>query len=355
MKRLRILTGKHAGASLDLTVGNHSIGFDHDSDISITDWTFTPLRLVVSAGGDVVGCWFDELSGASGAPGTHALGHASEAGEPDPTAEHPAQSHRFVDFEPRTFQDIVLCLGPVDQTWPSDLQLLDKAFHPSPKRGGVKGTGSKLRTRAVTVLAGAAVLALCVAGSIGLVGTPQAAKPPETLLSVTGRVQQAMRTVSVNGLQVKADQNALVVSGMVENTEQASAVRNALGAISSPYAITQRYSVASDVAESIRSTVGLPSAQVKYMGDGVFAFAGDTADPKATRQAIDRVAADLTGVVRRIEVTLEQTEKKGADIPILSSLKDDDISVVQTRDGQKHLVVVEVDPGLGARKALSIQ
>jgi type III secretion protein D len=353
MKRVRILTGKHAGASLDLSVGSHSIGFDHECDISISDWTFTPLRLIVGADDNVIGCWFDESGGGSATP-TAAPAALSEGAVAVLAAEHPAQSHRFNSFEPHAFRDIVLCIGPVDQDWPTDMQLLDKTFQPTPQRLA-QWAGSRLRARATTVFAGVAVLALCsIVGTLVFTNEPQAVKPVDTLQTVTARLQSAIRVAGVNNLTIKADTAGLVVSGMVETNEQANAVRNALRSTSSPFPISQRFSIASDVAESIRSTVGLPSAQVKHLGDGVFAYAADTPNTKVAKQAVERVAADLSGVVKRIEVTLEETQKKPVEVPILSSMKDDEISIVQTRDGQKHLVVSEVDPAVTARQALSI-
>jgi type III secretion protein D len=124
--------------------------------------------------------------------------------------------------------------------------------------------------------------------------------------------------------------------------------------VQSRFAVAYRFGVASEIAESIRSSVGLSGAEVKHVGDGVFSFAAESADARTTRQAIDRVVADLGPLVRRVDVSLEQTEKKRPEVPILSSMRDDEISIVQTRDGQKHLVITDSDPGVTARRALAI-
>jgi type III secretion protein D len=344
MKRVRILTGKHAGASLDLNVGSHSVNSDQDSDISISDWTFPPLRLVVEADDSVVGCWFDKSSDDEDELVTASTQTSDES---------PAQAHQLTDFEPHAFGDIVLCIGSVDQDWPTDLQLLDKTFQPTPQRVA-QWAGGRLRARAVSVVAGIAVLALCAGLSVLLTSPPKVVVPPDTLQTVTARLQNAIRVAGINNLTIKADSSSLMVSGMVDSNEQANAVRTALRTLDSPFPISQRFSVATDVAESIRSTVGLPAAQIKYLGDSVFSYTAEASDTKLARQAVERVAADLSGVVKRIEITLEETEKKSKEVPILSSMKDEEISIVQTRDGQKHLVVNELDPNQTVRHALSI-
>ena len=345
MQRLRILSGQHAGATLDLTPGTHSIGPDHDCDISITDWTFPPLRLAVGHGGEVLASWGGERDAARRAGAATAL----PAGGVDPAA----RSQQFTDFEPCAFGDIVLCVGPVDKPWPADRQLLEAAFPPTAQRVA-HWAGARLRARATTVIAGLSVLTVVAIGSISLVGTPRAARPVETIDSVVTKARQAVARAGAATLQVQAAQSTIVVSGLVETPEQRATVRAAVEALRGRFAVNHQFGVASEVAESIRSSVGLPGAEVKHLGDGVFSFTAESADAQATRQAIERVVADLGPLVRRVDTTLEQTEKKGAEPPILSSMRDDDVSVVQTRDGQKHLVLTPPETGVTVRRALSI-
>jgi type III secretion protein D len=347
-KRFRILTGKHAGASLDLSSGHHSTGFHNDCDISITDWTFAPLRISVGDSGSVIARWTDTPSAADAAQ--------SQGTEPRPKPEL-AHQHCFADFQPRAFGDIVLCIGPLDQAWPTDLQLLRSTFQPSPKRM-VHWAGTRLRGSATSVLSGAGVLSLCVIGSVLMMGAPKASKPVDTPASVVAQVQQAVNQSGLPGLKVEAaamPAAGVLVSGMVTGPEQARSLGNALATVVSALPVTQRVSLASDVAESIRSTVGLAGAEVKYMGDGVFAFTGEAANTTAVRQAINRVTVDLGNAVRRIDVTLEQGDKKPIEVPILSSMNDGEISVVQTRDGVKHLVVTEPERTVSVNTALSLR
>lgn len=344
MKRIRILTGCHAGASLDLSPGKYSLGLGHDSDVSITDWTHPPLDLVVDDLGNVLAQWRGERHGADTEPAAKA---AADGHKPA------FQSHAFVDFEPRAFADTVLCTGPADQDWPPDCQLLEAAFPATPQRMARWASG-QLRRRAASVAAGLGVLMLCALGTIGLMESPQAAWPPETVQATADRVKTAVDKLGIAGVQVTAAAGKVVLSGRVENAEQATKVREAAKALNPAYAVKHTFSVASEVAESIRSGVGVPGAEVKHLGDGVFAFTAEAADVQAARQALDRVVGDLGPAVRRIELKLEQTARNTPEVPILSSMSDDTVSVVQTRDGAKHLVVSTIDPLVAARQALGM-
>ena len=83
-KRLRILSGTHAGAYLDLSPGTHSIGQADECDISIADWQFPALTLRLGADGDALAQW------SNGSP----------------------QRLRFDDFIPVDFSGVRVCTGP---------------------------------------------------------------------------------------------------------------------------------------------------------------------------------------------------------------------------------------------------
>ncbi len=84
MKQLRILTGRHAGARINLTATRHQIGADEAADIQLLDWTAEPV--VIGAGED----------------GMVHIATASQGGQ---------ASAVLADFTPRRFGDVVLCMG----------------------------------------------------------------------------------------------------------------------------------------------------------------------------------------------------------------------------------------------------
>lgn len=336
MKRLRILTGRHVGAALDLPPGTHLIGPGGDCDVIITDWSFAPLRLHVGEDGDgeVMAEWTAAGSGSSEEP--------LSAGTPQ------AQWRKLADFEPREFEGTVLCLGPASGAWPPDVALLDAVFQPTPQRVA-RWAGSKLRTRRVAALSAAVVMALGLVVSAVLAGARQPQAPAPTLETARHSLQQELDRLQAGPLHVKVEQTALVVTGLIDTADQAATVHAAVRAHRGPFPMLPRFTVATDVAETIRSTVGLPNATVKHLGDGVFSYVAEVADERAARSAIERVSNDLAPAVKRIDATFEHTESNSG--PILSRLTVDGISVVQTRDGVKHLVV---KPAVSTRDALNL-
>jgi type III secretion protein D len=340
MKRLRILTGRHVGASLDLPPGTHRLGPDGDCDITISDWTFAPLRLHVGSGshGDdgVMAEWSPRQSADDAAEGTAAA---------------PAQWRKLADFEPREFDGTVLCVGPAKGTWPSDVTLLDTVFQPTPGRVA-RWAGARLRTRRMAAVGGTVALVLGVLVSVVVAG---GRRPPEpavpTLQEAQAALQAELERLAPAALHVRLEQSTLVITGMVDTLEQANAACAAIQARRGTYAALPRFTQASEIAEAIRGTVGLPNATVRHLGDGVFTYVAEAADERAARAAIDRVTTDLAPAVKRNDATFEQVEGGEAGGPILSRFTADGISVVQTRDGVKHLVV---KPSVSVHDALTL-
>jgi hypothetical protein len=123
---------------------------------------------------------------------------------------------------------------------------------------------------------------------------------------------------------------------MVETREQGQLVLSALRELSLSVDMRPRFAVAEEVIESIRSSVGLPQAQIMHLGNGVFSLQVESTDPESTRAAVGRVAADLAPSVQRIESTVTQSKVAQRNISVTSSFSDGDVSIVQTKDGSKY-------------------
>ena len=314
VRQLRILSGTHAGASLELAEGKHSLGCHDDCDIAVTDWRFGAVALSVAADGVVMAQWGDASP--------HAM--------------------RFEDFTPIDFAGVVVCVGPCDTSWPerpellANLQTAASAIAPP----GITQFLRKLDRRLVSCAAGAVI-------GVALVGwiASAASKPPEltkaTLQSAHASLQRALEAAAPGRLHVSEVRGTLVVEGLVDDARQAHAAAAAMDAVPRPLSVMPKISVASDIAETIRSAVGLPGARINYRGAGVFAFAVRTDDIAATQAAVNRVAADLAPTVRRIDAVLDEAPAASPPLPAVVSalVTDDGVSVMQTHDGVKHLIV----------------
>lgn len=321
-KRLRILSGTHAGAYLDLSPGTHSIGQADECDISIADWQFPALTLRLGADGVALAQW------TNGSP----------------------QLLRFDDFVPVDFGGVRVCTGPSGADWPDDAALLaaTRAVAPS---GSLAAVRQRLVARPARAVPGALAVIVALVSAGWLVSATSKANeaPAPTLEMGRAALQRAIDGVAAGRLSVRIAQGSLSIDGLLDNAEQLRAVNAALKAAPAGFPLQQHVSLASDVAETIRSAIGLPGAQITYRGAGVFSYAVKASDVAATQAAIDRVTADLSPVVKRIDAVLEEPATPQPPSPaVLSSLSTDGVSVMETRDGVKHLVLtVAPDAVLG--------
>ena len=318
IKRLRVLSGRHAGASIELASGEHTIGPDHDNDIIITDWTAPTLVVRMPALGDLDGA-VDELQA-----------------EGD-----------LHDLRPARFGDIVICIGPAEGDWPSDVELLARLFEPPclPAAPSIPLPRPRpRRTAAYAASGGAAAVIACCLFAVMVQARPQLpSEAPERLAAASQSVREVLERIGVRGLQVRADAGAICIDGLLETRAQSRVVLAAVAELPLAADLRPRFAVVEDVVESIRSSVGLAQAQITHLGAGVFSFQAESADPEATRAAVARVAADLAPSVQRIEVAVTRTETVHRSISVLSSFSDGDVSIVQTRDGAKHFVTTSAE------------
>jgi type III secretion protein D len=328
MKKLRILTGTHAGAHLTLNPGAHVVSQAIDADIQITDWKHLPIRLTADEGNTV---------------NVMVLDPASDTASPLEALE---------DFVPRRFKDVVLCIGSVDVAWPSDLKLMESLMRPPSKSAGSKQNqpGRRLSRRAIVCLAGASLTLL--GGFAGLVASlsskAEARRPPEPLI---GRVHRALQATQVLGAIARNEQGRVVVEGLVDSAADAAKLRAAL----QPFAadgVLQRFASASDMAQSITDALANPGLAVHYRGDGNFVVTGSSRDLEKVRSALQRIAGDLGPLLGRIEVAARELPAPET-VPVGALMTSDDLQYVQTRDGTKHLTVITVDPAASAPGAVT--
>ena len=313
IKRLRILSGAHAGAYLDLSPGLHRIGRTDDCDISITDWRFDALTLRLGDDGIATAQW---------------------------TGKGP-RGLRLDDLVPVDFDGVVVCTGPSGVDWPADAQLL-AALRPANDRNPLVA----LRDRGVAgrrgLASGMAAVIVAFIAFGWLVSANSSPRDVATLTIASEHValQHALDAGAPGRLEVSQTADTLMVDGLVDTPAQARAAAATIDAVPPRFPVLRHVSVATEVAETIRGALGMPGAHVSYRGARVFSVEVASSDVATTQAAINRVAADLAPLVQRIDAVLQETGEAPAALPAtLSSLTAEGVSVLETRDHVKHLVI----------------
>jgi type III secretion protein D len=312
MKQVRILTGAHAGAQLLLDSSSLKLGSGAGFDIDLDDWNHAPIELVVDQEGNSVSAYvLNELEGGAGKEFAGLL----------------------ESFVPRRFLDIVLCCGPAEGEWPSDVSLLEQLMRPAPV---VLPVPPK---KAWRLWASMSVTAVALLGAFGVVVMRQSAAaqervPQEALLDQVFRAVDALR---LKGLHVSAEGEQVVVEGLLESPPQVQIVRAALARFPKQR-LAHRYAAADQTARSIIEALGVSGLRVEYRGQGVFAVQGQAQDLPLLRKAAERVAGDLAPLVKGIQI--EATALPPPDrVAVGSVMATDGLQVVETRDGAKYLTL----------------
>lgn len=305
MKQLRILTGVHAGAQLALKRQQYRVAGDDDADIQITDWGDAPLTIAVE--GDDQRMQLALYQQDEGAP------------------------RRLVgaldDFVPRRFGDVVICAGPADAGWPSDVELMT-VWMRGPKHGrrpANRATWGAVLGAAVMLLGGVAAV---VSGQSVSSATP----PPPSPLE---RVQQALGAAGVSGLQARLVDRRVVVEGLLPDSALVARTRAALLPFGENV-LLHRYAAATDVSRQISDALHSATVSVVHAGNGVFKVQGQTDDVPRLREDVARIAADVGPLVARIDVEVQEALPVGR-VRLGAMWHGDGLQYVQTADGTKHL------------------
>jgi type III secretion protein D len=324
MKRLRILTGVHAGAQVRLTPGMHRIGNDDDSDIRISDWQGQDLLLAVDDEGLVTAQRIDP----GAAP--DAAADAPQAGEPiiDPGCV------LLVDFAPMRFGDTALCIGWEDAAWPSDIDLLSTLLvktETPPRQGGQ----SRVRNLIGIGLACVALTALIVIGSTLMTTQVSHAAAPRETSELLHRVNALLATANQPELHAQAAGSMVKITGIVATSADDLIVRKALEPLGAA-SVARQYDVAANDARSIEESLGIPELHVAYAGRGVFDVTGKVANAAAANAAISRVRVDLDENVKDLRDQVTEIGRNTA--PSFSELVlSNAVQYAETPDGIKHI------------------
>lgn len=319
-KHIRVLTGRHAGASLDLLPGDWTVDRADTAAVRISDWTDAPLLLQVGIESGV-------------------LRIDDEAAEPWP------------DLEPRRFGDIVLCVGPAGEPWPSDLELLQRLLVPPPAPEPVAeviaaDTSPKAppahRPRAHAGWMGVAAVALLTPCALLLASTREAQHPPQAPavapVPLLDRVRTALGQHSVDGLNIEQRDGEITVHGMARTPMESLSVQRELRNISPR--IRLDLPVAPEVIENLRESMQEPGLSISYLGDNRFSVSGAAQQPDRVRAVVDRVRGDLGINIKEIVLNIRQA-RQDSKLDANSVLSVDELHYVESPDGTKRFLAAQ--------------
>ncbi|QET06511.1 hypothetical protein FOB72_32015 [Cupriavidus pauculus] len=340
-RQLRILTGYHAGARLDLPPGRHIIGADEQADVHISDWHGDPVTIAFAEDGTVT------------------LASATNVGD-TPVV--------MGDFVPARRGDIVLCVGPGDAPWPAEVKLLEAMFAPVPAPAAAPAAAapatsapatpapstatapasSRTRPRRrwlrIGVCAVVATTAIGAAMAMSLTRMPKASASvtaPERVPELTpmqrrlATVEHALKTSGQRDLKAAVVDDGIVVSGMVPTAADAATLRRTLAQADNGH-VAVRLSVAASIADDLRASLSDPGAEVSYSGDGVFRVGGTVRDPARARALIERIRGDYGTAVRRIDVDLAGQAADNTPRNVHAALHVEGLRYYQLPDGTKN-------------------
>lgn len=313
MKRIRILTGVHAGAQISLTVGTYHVGANDACDVCISDWEGDQLTLVVDES-LTVRMFHDTRHGVEGAGAL------------------------VPDFVALRFGNATLCVGPDDATWPSDLDLLSGMLAPKTeidapvegaKRGSLKLTGIGLASMMVA--------SAVVAGTI-IFGTQasEAVSPVPNLDALAAQLSSSLHAIGLHELNAKAVGNAVLVQGMVPTADEDIAARKVLSRLGGEHA-QRGYDVAQDDVRSIQESLAIPGASVSYAGNGVFRISGTVPSLDGFHEALVNIRQDFDANVKRIEQDVREGSIPAAPASYSAMVSIGDVRYIETPDGVKHV------------------
>lgn len=330
MTRLRVLSGKHAGASIDLELQEYTLGANDDFDIYIGDWDAQNIKLQVGDDGLVRASWPAESNQLVQIVGS--------------TLQDDDQYvFEFKAFAPIRFGSVIICFGPIAQAWPSDADVLQKLYLPGPaveeqKQDVPPKLFGGLRKYAVvmTVIVMSGIGAITLGTSFG-VSPRRAPAAPVSTTPLIERVKEALIFAGASYLVVRQEAALVIVDGLLETREQASRVNQKLDALHANTQISRRYRSTDDVLDMIRESLSSYPLQVKHGEGKSFVVEGQVADPARVKAVLDGVQGDLAGYGVTIVTNLKSASRPTEGITAVF-VDDFGISYTQTRDGVKHLL-----------------
>ena len=341
MTKLRVLTGEHAGASLQLTHARMRVGPNEDLDVYIGDWNVQQIELQRDGTGRHVARW-------SASDDALTLDGQSPDGDGFQCVLEP--------WVPVRFGAVILCIGPADEAWPDDAQLLQRCFAPEPvappdRQPERRAPFSPLLMTAMTaavVLISSTMLSRSEAIESRMpVGSeadaPSAAAPAADLqpLPVVAdpvqQVREALEPGLRESLEIIAAADRVMVRGVLTSRSAVDELHRQLDRLPADLTVSRRVLSVSEIVDRLHESLPAAGLQVKHTGRSRFELSGTVDDVARATRAVQPVAADLGEFGLQIHIALQP---RRTTVTTMSGMLIDGqgASFVRTRDGVKHIV-----------------
>jgi type III secretion protein D len=370
MTRLRVLSGRHAGVSIDWISPRLVVGANEDLDVFIGDWNAQQIELRHDAEGRPQARWLADADNV-GVQGEQRVG-----------ADLVCTLEPWV---PVRFGAVILCIGPADGEWPDDAELLRRCFAPPPPAEAVGPAAARKRPpvrRRVMIAAAAcctiaaapsamqrstpapvaaapvaaawvaapasAVAPVAPAASAAVAAAPavpaSAARSAPSRADALARLQRIVSTPAVGGLAVEHGGERVIVRGVLPSRTAVDQLNRQLDALTVDLPLSRRFVAAQDIVDRLYESMPDNGLSVRHLEHHRFEVTGRVADPARAGAAIRQVAADLAEFGAEIGTALQPLHDA---LPPMSGLLIDSqgTSFLRTRDGVKHIVVAGAPRG----------
>ena len=293
-KHIRILSGRHRGASLQLAPGTWRIGCDDAAAVHISDWAHATIDVIIDADGGI------------------------RLQDGDATID-------VVEHETLHFDGIALCIGdPASE--PAATLAAESAAEPA----------AALPTRRRPPRRWLALGAVAVPAT--LLSTALLAMQPASAPAARGLrsdIPALLAGIGQGGLHVSQRDGMTVVQGVVATGADADAVRDLLRRAAPDHAVAH-LAVVNDVLASIGESLHEPTLKAGYAGNGRFIVTGTTHDGATVQRRLAQLAADLGPAVARLDADVTEVRPGWSVADSDSALDAGGLRYVQSLDGSKH-------------------
>lgn len=322
--KLKVLSGLHQQAEIDLKPGEYQVGSGDKNDIRLLDTDISPAHFLIKIEDATISlvlhqpvCVNDQLIQA-GATHTVEQDSCLLIGTVKLSLLIPVKYKSQVKEEKKE---------QLTRKSEQVAAIISKASHQG------KNFGSRLSRMAYFFFG-----AVLVSAFGAMATNPTSSKSTVTAKSVELLSQQTL-DLNEKELSLKIQGDQLILSGYISTKKQEESVRQII-AESKIQNVKSNYHVVQEIQQRITEYLSEPQIKVEYAGNGLFILSGTSASPNY-RSVAYRLENDLTGVARiehRVTIAIPKTIKHTPLELAITSVRMTPTPHFQTADGSRYFV-----------------